>query len=258
MGSIPESGRSPGGEHENPFQYSCLENPHEHWSLVGCRPWDHKESDTIEWLSTAQCKVCTRAEIGKVQPLVWWGVFMVPLIIFRVLVEVLGAGLVNCLVGLGSYWTVSWRGHLSLLSANFLSIRGIFKDQGAETCLLVNKKTEAQRPELTCSKSQSQFISEPRPEHTVLNPNDMLKRKGHPSYLLAQLLWSCNTTSPFLLLLEQTSVDHTDHQWPPTLWPNIPGLPLHLSSAPDTVAHLFCGSMNPSSLFSPHFILSPL
>ena len=27
MGSIPGSGRSPGGEHGNPLQYSCLENP---------------------------------------------------------------------------------------------------------------------------------------------------------------------------------------------------------------------------------------
>ena len=26
-GSIPESGRSPGGGHRNPLQYSCLENP---------------------------------------------------------------------------------------------------------------------------------------------------------------------------------------------------------------------------------------
>ena len=26
-GSIPESGRSPGEEHGNPLQYSCLENP---------------------------------------------------------------------------------------------------------------------------------------------------------------------------------------------------------------------------------------
>ena len=26
-GSIPESGRSPGGGHDNPFQYSCLEHP---------------------------------------------------------------------------------------------------------------------------------------------------------------------------------------------------------------------------------------
>ena len=27
VGSIPGSGRSPGGENGNPFQYSCLENP---------------------------------------------------------------------------------------------------------------------------------------------------------------------------------------------------------------------------------------
>ena len=27
MGSIPESGRSPGEGHGNPLQYSCLENP---------------------------------------------------------------------------------------------------------------------------------------------------------------------------------------------------------------------------------------
>ena len=27
VGSIPGSGRSPGGEHSNPLHYSCLENP---------------------------------------------------------------------------------------------------------------------------------------------------------------------------------------------------------------------------------------
>ena len=27
VGSIPGSGRSPGGSHGNPLQYSCLENP---------------------------------------------------------------------------------------------------------------------------------------------------------------------------------------------------------------------------------------
>ena len=27
MGSNPGSGRSPGGGHDNPLQYSCLENP---------------------------------------------------------------------------------------------------------------------------------------------------------------------------------------------------------------------------------------
>ena len=41
-------GRFPGGRHGNPFQYSCLENPHGQKSLVGYRPWGSKESDTTE------------------------------------------------------------------------------------------------------------------------------------------------------------------------------------------------------------------
>ena len=54
-GSIPESGRSPGGGHGNPLQYSCLENPHGQRSLPGYSPWGHKESDTTE---ATQC-TCT-------------------------------------------------------------------------------------------------------------------------------------------------------------------------------------------------------
>ena len=54
LGSIPGLGKSPGGDHGNPFQYSCLENPYGQRSLVGYSPWGHKESDTTEWLSSAQ------------------------------------------------------------------------------------------------------------------------------------------------------------------------------------------------------------
>ena len=34
LGSIPGLGRSPGGGHGNPLQYSCLENPHGQRSLL--------------------------------------------------------------------------------------------------------------------------------------------------------------------------------------------------------------------------------
>ena len=37
MGSVPGSGRSPGGGHGNPLQYSCLENPTDKgawWAIV--------------------------------------------------------------------------------------------------------------------------------------------------------------------------------------------------------------------------------
>ena len=53
LGSIPGSGRSPGGGHGNPLQYSYLENPHVQRSLVGYSPWGPKEWDTTEQLSTA-------------------------------------------------------------------------------------------------------------------------------------------------------------------------------------------------------------
>ena len=45
-GSIPESGRSPGGEHGNPLQYSCLE-------LGGLRELDRTEA--------TEHKACTQS-----------------------------------------------------------------------------------------------------------------------------------------------------------------------------------------------------
>ena len=53
LGSIPGLGRSPGGEHGNPLQYFCLENPLGQRNLVGNSPQGSKELDTTEWLSTA-------------------------------------------------------------------------------------------------------------------------------------------------------------------------------------------------------------
>ena len=51
-GLIPGLGRSLRGGNGNPLQHSCLQNPHGQRSLVGYRPWGHKESDTTERLST--------------------------------------------------------------------------------------------------------------------------------------------------------------------------------------------------------------
>ena len=48
LGLIPELGRSPGGGHGNPLQYSCLENPMDRGALVGCSPWGHTEFDMTE------------------------------------------------------------------------------------------------------------------------------------------------------------------------------------------------------------------
>ena len=54
LGSIPGLGRSPGGGHGNPLQYSCLDNRHGQRSLAGYSPWGCKESGTTERLSTVQ------------------------------------------------------------------------------------------------------------------------------------------------------------------------------------------------------------
>ena len=54
LGSIPGWENSSGGRHGNPRQYSCLENPHIQWSLVGYSPGGCKVSDMTERLSTAQ------------------------------------------------------------------------------------------------------------------------------------------------------------------------------------------------------------
>ena len=50
-GLIPGSGRSPGGGHGNPLQYSCLENSYGQKSLEGYSPWCSKELDTLKRLS---------------------------------------------------------------------------------------------------------------------------------------------------------------------------------------------------------------
>ena len=51
LGLIPGSGRSPGGGHGNPLQYSCPENPMDRGAWC-YSPWGHKELDTTEQLRT--------------------------------------------------------------------------------------------------------------------------------------------------------------------------------------------------------------
>ena len=46
VGSIPGSGRSPGGGHDNPLQYSSRENPMDRGAQWG--PWGCIELDTTE------------------------------------------------------------------------------------------------------------------------------------------------------------------------------------------------------------------
>ena len=53
-GSIPESGRSPGGGHGNPLQYSCLENPMDRGAWQATVYMVIKSWTQLNQLSTAQ------------------------------------------------------------------------------------------------------------------------------------------------------------------------------------------------------------
>ena len=52
-GSVPGLGRSPGGGHGNPLQYSCLENSTDRGDWWAITHAGHKESDMTERLTHA-------------------------------------------------------------------------------------------------------------------------------------------------------------------------------------------------------------
>ena len=63
-GSIPGLGRSPGGAHGNPFQYSCLENPMDRraWRATVHRvtkSWTWLKWLSMAWLTTIAIKLWT-------------------------------------------------------------------------------------------------------------------------------------------------------------------------------------------------------
>ena len=57
VGSIPGSGRSPGGINGNPLQYSCLGNPTNRGAWWAYSPWGHKESETTEQLTVSHTHI---------------------------------------------------------------------------------------------------------------------------------------------------------------------------------------------------------
>ena len=62
-GLIPGSGRFPGGGHNNPLQYSCLENPMDRGAWGSYSPWGCKESDMTEVTKQA----CMHVMSGSLQ-----------------------------------------------------------------------------------------------------------------------------------------------------------------------------------------------
>ena len=70
LDSIPGLGRSLGGGHGNPLQYSCLANPHEQRTLVGYRPWGHRVGHN--WATKHTCWNYVFSILGvKISGLLW-------------------------------------------------------------------------------------------------------------------------------------------------------------------------------------------
>ena len=65
LGSIPGLGRSPGGGHGNPLQYSCLENPHGQRSPGGYNPWGRRVGH--DWVTKY-----THSLLWGLPRLYWW------------------------------------------------------------------------------------------------------------------------------------------------------------------------------------------
>ena len=82
VGMIPGLGRSPGGGHGSPLQYSCLES-HGQKSLAGYSPWGHKVGH--DWATKDACIKC----VNKAAPYeggqwLWlWGALMATAVLGR-------------------------------------------------------------------------------------------------------------------------------------------------------------------------------
>ena len=68
MGSIPGWGRSPGGEHGNPLQYSCLENPLDkgEWRAIVHRV--AKSRTPLKRLSSSSSSRASNRDVGFQKP----------------------------------------------------------------------------------------------------------------------------------------------------------------------------------------------
>ena len=67
VGLIPGSGRSPGGRHGNPLQYSCLENPKDRGDWRATVHGVTKSQTRLKWVSTAH----SRSLLKKKSPYKW-------------------------------------------------------------------------------------------------------------------------------------------------------------------------------------------
>ena len=88
VGSIPGSGRSPGGGHGNPLQYSLPGEPHGQRSLVGYSPQGRKELDMTEVTQRARTHTHTLSSNMPAFPVLSFHIYVKLVILPELLVEV--------------------------------------------------------------------------------------------------------------------------------------------------------------------------
>ena len=76
-GSIPGSGRSSGGGHGNPLQYSCLENPVDRGAWQATVPRVAQSQPWLKWLSSSSSKITETA--GRCERRVRLQIYLLPI-----------------------------------------------------------------------------------------------------------------------------------------------------------------------------------
>ena len=93
-------GYLPGGWHENPLQYSCLENPHGQRSLAGCSPWGRKEWDMTEHITMCTWRLALIFLFVPCSPILWVYLFSISLILSFILIPII--------LFLHYFWLLKW------------------------------------------------------------------------------------------------------------------------------------------------------
>ena len=174
LGLIPRLGRSPGGGHGNPFQYSRLENPHGQRILVGYSPWGRQESDN-DW-ATKHSTVHVWPRVSRSHH--HWLLGPKPFLLWA------GMGPVLC--------TAGYQAHLSLLytldaSSALLAVTAAVttKNVSRQCQMSLGRKWGAKLPpawlrtsglSLSCCYYEQEFPSQVRLRHLVC--------KGRPGWAL--------------------------------------------------------------------------
>ena len=108
VGSIPESGRSPGRGNGNPLQYSCLENPMDRWAWQATVHWVTKSWTQLKQLSISSTTYAYKSTTNRQSSITFK---LLPKILYKWIVFV---QLLSCVWLCATPWTIGHQAHLSM------------------------------------------------------------------------------------------------------------------------------------------------